>query len=236
VNRRHGGHSSIGEADDHGDDEADGHGHHGPERGWLAGFRYFKLVRKFWRSEVNNAVIAIVDPRPGEQLIDIGAGMGAGAIVAVKDIGRGSVTAVDPLPGMRLLLRARCLLPTRWGRIKVVRGTAESMPVPSGVADAAYATNALHHFDDKAAALVEVARVTKPGARVVFVEEQFTDPRHPSYERFGGDDHESHDHRFHSIDLGAMDEMATTAGFNVDQAEDTLVAGLPVKLIRLRRN
>ena len=224
------------EHDDAEGHEVEKHGHHGPERGWLAGFRYFKLIGKFWRSDVNNAVIAIVDPAPGEHLVDIGAGMGAGAVVAAKAVGKGSITAVDPLPGMRLLLRLRCLLPTRWGRIKIVAGTAESMPVASGTADAAYATNALHHFDDKAAALAEVARVTKSGARVVFVEEQFTDERHPSYERFGGDEHEQHDHRFHAIDLDAIAEMASQAGFEVEQAVDTLVAELPVKLIRLSRS
>ena len=227
------GHSEHGHSE-HGHSEH-GHGHHGPERGWLAGLRYFKLIRQFWRSDVNNAVVALVAPAAGEHVVDVGAGMGAGAVVAAKSVGKGTVTAVDPLPGMRLLLRLRCLLPTRWGRIDVKAGTAEAIPLGDGVADAAFATNALHHFDDKAAALGEFARITKPGARVVFVEEQFTDPRHPSYERFGGDDHEGHDHRFHAVDLDAISELAKSAGFAVDEADDNLVASVPVKLVRLRR-
>lgn len=229
----------MSEVQSHGHEEEEGgHGHHhGPERGWLAGFRYFKLIKKFWRSDVNDAVIDIVDPQEGEHVVDIGAGMGAGSVVAARRVGsgQGRVTAVDPLPGMRLLLKTRCLLPTRWGRIDVLAGTAEELPLGDAVADRAYATNAFHHFDDTGAAMAEVARITKPGACVVFVEEQFTDPRHPSYERFGGDEHEEHDHRFHAVDLDAVATLAEASGFDVDQAEDALVAEMPCKLIRLTR-
>jgi SAM-dependent methyltransferase len=216
------------------DEHAHGHGH-APERGWLAGFRYVKLIRKFWRSDVNNAVIALIDPQDGEHVLDIGAGLGAGAVVAAARVGSGSVIAVDPLPGMRLLMNVRRLRPSRFRRIAVRNGTAEALPVDTGTIDAAYATNALHHFDDIDAAAAEVSRVTKPGARVVFVEEQFTNPEHPSYEKFGGDDHDDHEHRFHAVDLEKVSTVMDAAGFDVVEASDTTIADVPAKLVRLQR-
>ena len=116
-----------------------------------------------------------------------------------------------------------------------VLGTAEALPVDTGTIDAAYATNALHHFDNIDAAAAEVSLVTKPGARVVFVEEQFTNPEHPSYERFGGDDHDDHEHRFHAVDLEKVSTVMDAAGFDVVEASDTTIADVPAKLVRLQR-
>jgi len=219
---------------EHGDAAKGGHDHHHePERGWLAGLRYIKMVPKFWRSDVNEAVVDLVDPAPSEQLLDIGAGLGAASVVAVKALDTGSVTAVDPLPFMRSVLKARRVWPGRWRRLRVAEGTAEALPVPDSSVDAAWATNAMHHFDDLEAAAVELARVLKPGGRAVFVEEQFTDPRHPSYESFGGNQADDHEHRFHAVDLAHVSETMEAAGLEVVEAADTLVAGVPAKLIRL---
>lgn len=222
---------------EHGDtDEPGGHGHHHePERGWLAGLRYIKLVRKFWRSDVNVAVVALVEPEPSEDLLDIGAGMGAASVVAVRMLDTGSVTAVDPLPFMRLGLNARRLWPGRRRYLRVVEGTAEALPLADDSIDAAWATNAMHHFDDLDAAAAELARVLKPGGRAVFAEEQFTDPSHPSYESFGGNQDDDHEHRFHAVDLTHVVAVMESAGFDVVEAADTSIAGVPAKLIRLSR-
>lgn len=208
---------------------------HGPERGWLAGLHYVKMIPRFWNSDVNAAVVDLVDPAPREQLLDIGAGLGAAAVVASARLENGTVTAVDPLPLMRLGMNLRRFWPRRRTRMVVAEGTAESLPVADSSIDAAWATNAMHHFDDLEIAAKELARVLVPGGRAVFVEEQFTDARHPEYERFGGDDHDEHDHRFHAVDLDKISAVMNAAGLDVEQAEDSLLAEVPVKLVRLRR-
>jgi SAM-dependent methyltransferase len=62
-----------------------------------------------------------------------------------------SVTAIEPTDEMRALIRDAHALP----------GTAESMPVPDGSADAVFVAEAFHWFDG-AAALGEIARVLRP--------------------------------------------------------------------------
>lgn len=190
------------------------------------------MVPRFWSSEVNDAVVALVDPQPGERVLDIGAGMGAATVRAAVAVGDGHVVAVDPLPVMRTILGMRRWWPGRTGRITVLEGSAEELPVADASIDAAWATNALHHFDDLEGAARELARVVRPGGRATFVEEQFTDPAHPSYERFTRDDS---GHRFHAVDLDRVRSVFDAAGFDVTTAADRTVAGVPAKLVELRR-
>ena len=63
-----------------------------------------------------------------------------------------SVTAVEPVEEMRALIEAA----------DAVDGTAESIPLPDGSADAVFVAEAFHWFDGPAA-LREIARVLRPG-------------------------------------------------------------------------
>ena len=83
-----------------------GHAHaHARDRG-LAGFlRYARILPRMWRSEVSRAVVDEIAPRPGEEVVDLGAGMGPATVEAAR---RGaSVVAVDPSAYMRFLCDAR---------------------------------------------------------------------------------------------------------------------------------
>ena len=182
-----------------------------------------------WRSPVNDAVVALVAPRKGETVIDIGAGMGAGAIPVAAAGAR--VVAVEPTPFMRVTLRARRLSQRTRKRIDVADGAAESLPVADHSADAVFAVNTMHHWVDADVAVVEIARVLAPGGRVVLVDEDFDDPAHPEHERFSA---EGHSHPFTMATAEVMGERLRSVGLtDIDTGLDR-IAGRPVIAVTAR--
>ena len=57
------------------------HGHEN-DQGVKGALRYLRWLPQMWRSPINDAVVDLVDPQPGERVVDVGAGMGAGAMRA----------------------------------------------------------------------------------------------------------------------------------------------------------
>ena len=82
--------------------------------------RYIKIAPRMWKSAVNNAVVDLIDPQPGETVIDIGAGMGPGVMRAARS--GAEVLAVDPTPFMRSVMGARRLGSRKRKFVKVVDG------------------------------------------------------------------------------------------------------------------
>jgi SAM-dependent methyltransferase len=203
-----------------------GHDH---DRGLAAILRYLRHAPRMWSSEVNAAVVDLLAPAEAERVVDIGAGMGPGTVLAAR--AGASVVAIEPTPFMRSILKTRRLASRDRDRITVVDGAAEKIPVDDGSIDAVWAVNTMHHWVDPERAAVEIARVLKPGGRVVLVDENFADPEHPEYETWGSkhhadgndhDGHEDHDHGDHDhgddhhgfsmVDAEHMAERLTDAG------------------------
>ena len=212
------------------------HGHqHGNEhdRGVKAMVRYARYARLMWRSELNDAVVDLVAPLPGERVVDVGAGAGAATVVAAK---RGaSVMAVEPTPYMRRVLSGRRLAQRNRAQIRIVDGAAEATGLPDASADAAWAVNTMHHWTDMPAGARELARILAPGGRVVLVDEDFDDPAHPDHERFGGghgDGDGEGDHAFHMVDADSVASELRAAGLEVSQAGKDDVADRPAIVVK----
>ena len=93
------------------------HHRHEHDKGFMAKVRWLLKIRSFWQSDTNRAVVDLVDPQPGELVLDIGAGMGPATMLAA---GRGSsVVAVDPSGFMRSICGTRRLFQRARGRITV---------------------------------------------------------------------------------------------------------------------
>lgn len=138
-----------------------------------------------WASDVNAAAVELLAPNPGDHVIDLGAGFGPATVPLAKRVApSGSVTAIDPSRTMRIILSAR----TRFARgsgIRIVDGTAESLPLPDQSVDAILSLNAMHHMDDLEHAASECARVLRPGGTCLLIDEDFDHPDHSLHQADG---------------------------------------------------
>jgi ubiquinone/menaquinone biosynthesis C-methylase UbiE len=182
-----------------------------------------------WTSPVNRAVITLLDIGADERVVDIGAGMGPGAVLAAQAGAR--VAAVEPTPFLRRILRMRRLGQRARKRIEILDGAAEHLPVPDASVDAAWAVNAMHHWADLDTAVAELGRVLRRGGRLLLVDEDFDDPAHADHERVRARRHKQH-LEFADIDPAVVGAKLATAGFAVDEAAMTVVVGQPAKLVR----
>jgi SAM-dependent methyltransferase len=116
---------------------------------------------------VIEAVLKRAELVPGETVLDLGTGTGAVAILAATQVGStGRIKAVDISPEMltRAGERVRELQLTN---IDLAEGRAEAIPADDRSMDAVVASLSLMYVIDRAAAAVEIARVLRPGGRLV---------------------------------------------------------------------
>lgn len=207
------------------------HGHH-HDQGPRAVLRYLRLLPRMLRSDVNDAVVTELAIRPGERVVDLGAGAGAATLRAAQ-LGA-EVIAVDPMPFMRTVLGARRLLHPRRGAIRIHDGAAEAIPAADASVDALWTVNTLHHWTDRERAVRELARVLKPGARALLLDEDFEDASHPEHAHFQARRHRS-GLVFDEVDPAAFADAMRAAGFAHADSARTRLAGRPVKLVRATR-
>ena len=91
---------------------------------------------------------------PGSTIVELGSGTGK-FTRALLPLGA-AVVAIEPMEGMRREFGRR--VPT----VPVLAGSAESIPLPDGFADAVFAAQSFHWFQG-GTALREIARVLRPG-------------------------------------------------------------------------
>jgi len=109
-------------------------------------------------------VIETADPVPGETVVDVGCGSGNAALLAAE---RGA-TVIGVDPSQRLLEVASAAAEERDLDAEFVLGEAASMPISGGEVDVVVSVFGVIFAEDPAAAAAEIARVSKPTARVVF--------------------------------------------------------------------
>ncbi len=208
-----------------------GHGHH-QDRGLRGFVRYMKMLPKMWRSPVSREVVRAIAPRPGERVVDVGAGMGPATVLAAK--AGASVLAVDPTPYMRRILGLRRLGQRGRKAIHVADGSAESIPADDHSVDALWTVNTMHHWTDLDAAVHELARVLRAGGRVLLVDEDFDAPTHPAFARMQRRKAERA-HHFAEIDPVTVAATLTAAGFGSAEGSTGSMAGRPAKVVRATR-
>jgi len=119
-----------------------------------------------WR----RALVGRVQADPSDRVLDVATGTGMVAVALVRRYGC-SVVGLDQSPEMLSGAQAKLDADPRLNeRIDLVRGEAESLPFGDGEFDHLTFTYLLRYVDDPAATLTELARVVKPGGRIVSLE------------------------------------------------------------------
>jgi ubiquinone/menaquinone biosynthesis C-methylase UbiE len=129
-------------------------------------FSFHGTFRKLRQRTINLACI-----QPGEQVLDVGCGTGTLAMEAALRVGRaGRVAGVDP--GTQQIARARAKAARRHVSIEFQIGVIEQLPFPDQAFDVVFSTLMMHHLPTplKRQGLAEIARVLKPGGRVVIAD------------------------------------------------------------------
>jgi SAM-dependent methyltransferase len=131
--------------------------------GWSAGAEGYESAFAPFSAMYATDAIKLVGLQPADRFLDVCAGTGAMALPAAR-LGA-EVTAVDFAPGMVALLRERMLSSGLEARVEEMDGQA--LDLPDGYFDASASMFGLIFFPDVAAGMRELARVTRPGGRVL---------------------------------------------------------------------
>jgi arsenite methyltransferase len=104
---------------------------------------------------------------PGETVLDLGSGAGVDAFLAAREVGpSGRVIGVDMTPAMLDKARAN-VRKAGVDNVEFREGRLESLPVEAASIDAVTSNCVINLVPDKGAVFAEVARVLKPGGRLV---------------------------------------------------------------------
>jgi demethylmenaquinone methyltransferase/2-methoxy-6-polyprenyl-1,4-benzoquinol methylase len=114
-------------------------------------------------------LVSRIDVGPDDNVLDVATGTSAVAIELVRRTGC-RVVGVDQSTEMLAAGRSRIDSAGLAQRIRLVEGSAESLPFPDGSFDALTFTYLLRYVEDPAAALGELARVVKPGGTIAALE------------------------------------------------------------------
>lgn len=129
-----------------------------------------RLLRNRWPRNQERKAAFVHEALGGdvELLLDVGCGTGQ---LLEELLRRGAcrrAVGIEPASGMLELARRR--LADASGRVRLQNDTAEAITLPDGAVDAAVGVDLLHHLQTPERAVVEIARVVRPGGTVVFLE------------------------------------------------------------------
>jgi SAM-dependent methyltransferase len=127
------------------------------------------LRERWWDDAFTGFVRDTVQPRAGRRILDVGCGTGTAEVrLSRLHLTQVSLVAVDLSPDRV----AEALGAARSHNIRAnfAAADAAALPFGAGTFDAAFCVAVLQHIVDVEAAVRELARVTRPGGRVVAVE------------------------------------------------------------------
>ncbi len=137
-------------------------------------------------SELRQRTANLARLQPGETVLDVGCGTGTLAIEVQQRVGAtGRVFGIDP--GAQQITRARYKAARRKLPIDFQIGVIERLPFPDLTFDVVLSTIMMHHLGDglKRQGLAEIARVLKPGGRLVIADFKRSEERQLQSVPFG---------------------------------------------------
>jgi demethylmenaquinone methyltransferase/2-methoxy-6-polyprenyl-1,4-benzoquinol methylase len=137
-------------------------------------------LHRYWK----RFAMAVARPRAGERALDVAAGSGDLAAALARAVGpTGEVWATDI--NHRMLARGRDRLLDEGRVVPAVQCDAEWLPFPAGRFDCVTVGFGLRNMTRKDLALAEMARVLRPGGRLVVLEfSRVWAPLAPAYDLY----------------------------------------------------
>jgi demethylmenaquinone methyltransferase/2-methoxy-6-polyprenyl-1,4-benzoquinol methylase len=137
-------------------------------------------LHRLWK----RIAVAIARPRPGERILDLAAGSGDLAAALARRVRPGGEVWVTDL-NRRMLERGRDRLLDDGVTAPAVQCDAEKLPFAAASFDAVTVGFGLRNMTRKEVALAEMARVLRPGGRVVVLEfSRIWAPLAPAYDLY----------------------------------------------------
>jgi ubiquinone/menaquinone biosynthesis C-methylase UbiE len=125
-------------------------------------------------ARTNDAALDLLAPGPGEDILEIGFGPGRTLGLLVERGAR--VTGVDVSEEMIRLAGRRNSELVRTGALTLHRGDGVTLPLDDNSVDAVLSVHNLYFWPKPEATIAEIARVVRPGGRVLLV---FRGREHP---------------------------------------------------------
>ncbi len=120
---------------------------------------------EFLFERMTRATLDATRPAPGRRILDVASGFGQDAIALRASSGADVIGAE---PSARMMAWTRFKSGETEGPLpEWVRGWGDALPFADDCFDGAFCKGALDHFDQPLEAIGEMARVTRPGGRVV---------------------------------------------------------------------
>lgn len=116
--------------------------------------------------ELAENVRGFVLPSGDERALDVGTGAGALAFALAPVVQ--SVVGVDRVPELLALARVRA---ATFGNVEFVEGDATALPFEDATFDLTGTLRTLHHVERPELVVAELARVTRPGGRLLVVDQ-----------------------------------------------------------------
>lgn len=192
------------------------------------------------RADLSDRVVRFAEPRGDERVLDAGTGTGALAFALAPHVAE--VVGVDLVPALLAEARKRA---AAFPNVSFVDGDVTSLPRDLGQFDVAASVRTLHHVRRPELAVAELVRVTRPGGRILVVDQvapidplaalelnRFERARDPTHERTLPDPDfrhlfEANDLRLLKSEFGSQTrdlerylDLAGCEGENRDRARD----------------
>jgi ubiquinone/menaquinone biosynthesis C-methylase UbiE len=148
-------------------------------RGKIAG-----RIMSRMNAAMERRAVELLAPRPTDTVAEIGYGPGVGLELLAAKLTSGRVIGVEPSGAMAELASQRLRASISSGRVRLLSGRAEALPLDTDSVDGVLAVNTAMLWAPVEAGLDEVRRVVRPGGRFVSISHRWAVEKHAPLERW----------------------------------------------------